>query len=109
MPEPKALADILAEVDALRGFGKPNARKTLETAWADVAGEAAAQSHPLQIRSGVLHVAVRNAGLLDELSNFRKVELLNALRERHSGLKVRDLRFKLARFRPAASEEDLGF
>lgn len=107
--EPKALADILAEVDALRGFGKTNARQRLVDAWADVAGEAASASHPMHIRAGVLHVSVRSAGLLDELNNFRKAELLDALRERHAGLKLRGLRFRLARFEAKASDEDLGF
>ena len=109
MREPKPLADILSEVDALRGFRKTNARQTMVDAWADVAGEAAAGSHPAQIKAGVMIVSVRTAALLDELSNFRKAELLAALRERHPGLKLRGLKFKLTRFEAQEADEDLGF
>ena len=109
MHEPKALADILREVDALRGYDKKNSRQRLAEAWRDVAGEAAAASHPTMVKSGVLHVAVRNAAVLDELANFRREAILAALRERHAGLKLRGLKFNLVRFEAAESDEDLGF
>ena len=108
--EPRSIADVLTELESLRGYNKKNSREQLREAWTDVAGEFGAQSRALQIRAGVLHVAVSNAAVLDELSNFRKNELLSKLREKQPQLRLRDLKFKLSRpQQPEIQDDDLGF
>lgn len=108
--EPRSIADVLNDLESLRGFNKTNTREQLRKAWADVAGEFASQSRALQIRAGVLHVAVSNPAVLDELSNFRKNELLSTLREKWPELRLRDLKFKLSRpQRDVMPDDDLGF
>lgn len=108
--EPRSIADVLTELEVLSGYNKKNSREQLRQAWTNVAGEFAAQSRALQVRAGVLHVAVSNPAVLDELSNFRKNELLTKLREQHPQLRLRDLKFKLSRpQRPQVQDDDLGF
>lgn len=108
--EPRSIADVLTELEALRGYNKKNSREQLREAWADVAGEFAAQSRALQVRSGVLHVAVSNPAVLDELNNFRKNALLNSLRDKHPQLRLRNVKFKLSRpQKPDVQDDELGF
>ena len=108
--EPRSIADVLTELEALRGYNKKNSREQLREAWVEVAGQFASQSRALQVRSGVLHVAVTNPAVLDELNNFRKNSLLNLLREKHPQLRLRDLKFKLSRpQQPKVQDDDLGF
>lgn len=108
--EPRSLADVLTDLEALRGYNKKNSREQLREAWSEVAGEFASQSRALQVRAGVLHVAVTNPAVLDELSNFRKNALLSKLREKHPQLRLRNLKFKLSRpERDSSVDDDLGF
>ncbi|MCA9114590.1 MAG: DUF721 domain-containing protein [Planctomycetaceae bacterium] len=93
---PSPLGKALAELIALRGFARTGARNELKTAWQSVAGERiSARTRVLSLNRGVLQVGVFNSAMLGELTSFHRTELLDTLREKHAGLKIRDLKFRL--------------
>jgi predicted nucleic acid-binding Zn ribbon protein len=94
-PGPENLADILGKLFAARGWGRRSARQQLEAAWAEAAGPAiVADARVLAVRRGVLEVEVRTAVLLQELAQFHKRRLLEAVRKRMPGTTVTDLKFR---------------
>ncbi len=93
---PQSLSQALSELIALRGYARVQGAAQLQSAWADVAGATIArQTRAVAIRRGVLHVSVGHAPLLSELAGFYRQELLRKIRELHSDLGIRDLKFKL--------------
>ena len=93
---PQPLSHALAELVALRGLARVGGNAQLELAWSEVAGEKlAVQTKVLGIKNGVLQIGVSNAPLLAELTSFHKSFLLQALQEQYTGVRVRDLRFRL--------------
>ena len=56
------------------------------------------------IRHGVLAITVAHPALLEELSAFRKPELLAALREKVPGLNLLDVRFRVGPVEPDPAE-----
>lgn len=96
MPGPEPLANALAELIAKRGFARVRSRGQLQETWREVAGERIAKhTKAVEIRRGVLHVAVANAPMLSELVSFHREELLEVLDGEHSQLRIKDLKFKL--------------
>jgi predicted nucleic acid-binding Zn ribbon protein len=94
---PENLADILGRLFTSRGWGRKNDRLRLESAWATAAGaELLKDTHVLGIRRGVLEVAVRNAVLMSELTQFHKRGLLTKLRAAMPGVTLTDLKFRAA-------------
>ncbi|MCI0700896.1 MAG: DUF721 domain-containing protein [Planctomycetia bacterium] len=94
---PENLADILGRMFASRGWGRKNDRLRLEAAWAEVAGpELLRDTQVLGIKRGVLEIAVRNAVLLQELTQFHKRGLLTKLRVALPGVTLTDLKFRAA-------------
>jgi hypothetical protein len=94
---PENLSDILGRLFTSRGWGRKNDRIRLETAWAAAAGEALLKDTAvLALKRGVLEVAVRNATLLSELTNFHKRGLLAKLRAAMPGVTLTDLKFRAA-------------
>ncbi len=94
---PESLGDILGRLFTSRGWGRKQDRLRLELAWADAAGpELAKDTRVGGIRRGVLEVDVRNAVLLQELTQFHKRPLLARLRPKLPGLTVADLKFRAA-------------
>ena len=94
---PENLADILGRLFTSRGWGRKNDRLRLESAWAGVAGEQLLKDTAvLGMKRGVLEVAVRNATLLAELTNFHKRGLLAKLRAAMPGVTLTDLKFRAA-------------
>lgn len=92
---PEALGDILARVFIARGWGRRQERLRLEEAWAEAVGPAAAPHTRLSgVRRGVFEVAVNDGVLLQELAQFQKRRLLEALRVRLPGRTIADLRFR---------------
>jgi predicted nucleic acid-binding Zn ribbon protein len=92
---PTNLADVLGPLFAARGWGRKSERVRLEGAWAEAAGPAAAaESRVVALRRGVLEVEVRAGVLLQELAQFRKRELLAALRLLLTNVPVTDLKFR---------------
>jgi predicted nucleic acid-binding Zn ribbon protein len=94
---PENLADILGRLFTSRGWGRKNDRLRLESAWASAAGvELVKDTQVLGIKRGVLEVAVRNAVLLQELTQFHKRGLLTKLRAALPGVTLTDLKFRAA-------------
>jgi predicted nucleic acid-binding Zn ribbon protein len=91
------LADILGRLFTSRGWGRKNDRLRLEAAWAAAAGaELLKDTQVLAVKRGVLEVAVRNAVLLQELTQFHKRGLLTKLRAAMPGVTLTDLKFRAA-------------
>lgn len=94
---PEKLADVLGRLFTSRGWGRKNDRLRLESAWAAAAGEALLKDTAvLGMKRGVLEVAVRNAVLLQELTQFHKRGLLTKLRAAMPGVTLTDLKFRAA-------------
>lgn len=94
---PENLSDILGRLFTSRGWGRKNDRLRLESAWATAAGEALMKDTAvLGMKRGVLEVAVRNATLMSELTNFHKRGLLTKLRAVMPGVTLTDLKFRAA-------------
>ena len=94
---PENLADILGRLFTSRGWGRKNDRLRLESAWATAAGaELLKDTQVLGIKRGVLEVAVRNAVLMSELTQFHKRGLLTKLRTTMPGVTLTDLKFRAA-------------
>lgn len=94
--DPQPLSVALAELIALRGFAHVRGDDELRSAWKSAAGEElAGQTRPLQVKRGVLTVAVSSAPLLNELVSFRSAELLGRLKQQCPHLNVKSLKFRL--------------
>lgn len=92
---PENLSDILGRLFAARGWGRKSARAQLETVWAEAAGpELIADTRVLVVRRGVLEIEVRTGVLMQELAQFHKRRLLEAVRKRLTGTTVTDLKFR---------------
>ncbi|AMV30244.1 hypothetical protein VT84_37980 [Gemmata sp. SH-PL17] len=94
---PENIADILGKLFTSRGWGRKNDRLRLESAWSTAAGnELLKDTQVLGMRRGVLEIAVRNAVLLSELTQFHKRGLLTRLRTAMPGVTLTDLKFRAA-------------
>ena len=94
---PERIADILGRLFASRGWGRKNDRLRLESAWAEAVGpELLKDTRVGGIRRGVLEVEVRNAILIQELTQFHKRGLLVKLRAAMPGVTLTDLKFRAA-------------
>ena len=99
MPEgdrgPEKLADVLGRLFTSRGWGRKSDRLRLEAAWTDAAGEQLVKdTRLLGLKRGVMEVEVRNAVLLQELTQFHKRGLLAKLRKSLTGVTLTDLKFR---------------
>lgn len=93
---PKALGDILGELFAARGYGRLRAVTELEVAWNSAVGEPACRQTQLGgVRRGVLNITVSHPSLLEELSAFRKPQLLAALRREVPTAVIHDIKFRV--------------
>ena len=93
---PENLGDILGRLFTSRGWGRKNDRVRLETALKTAAAEFLADTSVLGLKRGVLEIAVRNAVLLQELTQFHKRGLLTKLRAALPGVTLTDLKFRAA-------------
>jgi predicted nucleic acid-binding Zn ribbon protein len=92
---PEPIGEILSRLFAARGWGRQQERLRLERAWTEAAGpEFAPKTRVAGLRRGVLEIEVRGAVLLQELPQFHKRRLLEALRQLLTGLRITDLRFR---------------
>ena len=92
---PENLADILGRLFTSRGWGRKNDRLRLESAWAEAAGAALLpDTRVMVIRRGVLEVEVKNAVLIQELTQFHKRGLLTRLRQLLPGVTLTDLKVR---------------
>ncbi|HXT59680.1 MAG TPA: DUF721 domain-containing protein [Pirellulales bacterium] len=91
---PKAMADVLAELMARRGYARQQASADYSAAWREAAGELIANHTRVGgVRRGALEVIVANSVLLQELT-FQKPSILTQLgrllpQERIGNLKFR--------------------
>jgi predicted nucleic acid-binding Zn ribbon protein len=92
---PEKIGEILSRLFAARGWGRKQDRLRLERAWAEAVGP---QFSPLTrvggLRRNVLEVEVKTAVLMQELAQFHKRRLLEALRAALAGVTIADLRFR---------------
>jgi len=92
---PENLADILGRLFTSRGWGRKNDRLRLEGAWAEAVGPALVRDTRVNgLRRGVLEVEVKNAVLVQELTQFHKRGLLGKLRPLLPGVTLTDLKFR---------------
>ena len=95
-PGIQPIGDILSELIARRGLARLREQEQLENAWREVAGEPiASHSRVGSVRRGVLEVYVANSVLLQELTSFRKQELLEKLQLSLESETIQDLRFRM--------------
>jgi predicted nucleic acid-binding Zn ribbon protein len=95
LPGPQAIADVLGQLMARRGYARIQAANDLGQAWATAVGEAlAAASLPGNLRRGVLNVIVANSAALQELT-FIKRTLIKELKRLAPDQKIRDVRFRI--------------
>ena len=63
--------------------------------WPEIVGEEiASATRPVRLASGVLTVEVASAPLLQELSTYRRLEILEAMRALPEFRTIRDIRFR---------------
>jgi predicted nucleic acid-binding Zn ribbon protein len=94
-PDSEPLREILARLFTARGWGRRQARLHLERAWtAAVRPEHAAQTRVLGLRRDILEVEVNGAVLMQELAHFHKRRLLEVLRDKLPGYRIKELRFR---------------
>src|SRR3954471_2462464 len=92
---PENIADILGRLFTSRGWGRKNDRLRLEGAWAEAAGPQLMKDTRVGgLRRGVLEVEVKNAVLIQELTQFHKRGLLGQLRKLLPGVTLTDLKFR---------------
>ncbi len=94
-PGTESLGEILARMIAARGWGRRQARRHLEHAWAMALGpEHLEHTRVLGLRRSVLEVEVNSPVLLQELASYHKRQLLAKLREGLPNHTLTDVRFK---------------
>ena len=91
---PQLLGNILAELFAVRGWGRRQERSRLESAWNAVVGAQATQTKIGRLVRGLLEVQVSNGVLLQELAGFHKRRLLEQLRGQLPDVTIHDIRFR---------------
>ena len=91
----ESVADILRASPAMRQLREFARQKELLTQWEKVVGSSLAeQARALRYRNGKLQVAVQSAPLLQELSTFRKSQLLKDLKQCEGFTGLVDIVFK---------------
>lgn len=92
---PKAIADVLSELMARRGYARVQAQDALAEAWVKVVGEELARSTRVGgRRRGVLEIIVAHSTLVQELA-FQKAAILQKLDKQIPEETIRDLRFRV--------------
>src|ERR1700730_12653182 len=97
---PETLKEILARLFTAKGWGRRQGRLHLEKAWAAALAAVAmgpentAHTRVAGMQRGILEVEVNSGVLLQELAQFHKRRLLEALRCQLPGTTVADLRFR---------------
>jgi hypothetical protein len=93
---PRALADVLSLLQALRGHGRTFGTRQLTELWRRIAGpEISERTKVIGLKNGTLQVGVGTAALLGELTSFHQRRLLAALRSDPEGQRIKKLKFQL--------------
>jgi len=93
------VGDVLRRWARRSGALGSSDRQRVWAAWQRAAGPDAAHTALEGMRKGVLWFTVDSSAVLQELSSFRKEELLEALRREVKTYFVRDVRFRLEKHR----------
>jgi predicted nucleic acid-binding Zn ribbon protein len=94
----KPIGELLSQLMARRGYAHVRVAQEWVEIWRRVAGELAQRSRPGPYRGGVLEVVVEDSATHQELE-FRKQQLISAVREMGVGFQIRNLRFKVGEVR----------
>ncbi|MBL8850829.1 MAG: DUF721 domain-containing protein [Planctomycetaceae bacterium] len=93
---PRALAEILSQLNVLRGHGRSQGNRQLAELWERIAGpEISGRTKVIGLRNGALVVGVSSTALLGELTSFHSHQLLEALRGDSEGRRIKGLKFQL--------------
>lgn len=93
---PRPIGEAISELIRSRGLARRNSDRQLAEIWSEVAGDRIASATRIEgLKRGVLHVAVANAAMLNELVSFHRHNLLKSLKAQDEKLKVRDIKFRL--------------
>jgi predicted nucleic acid-binding Zn ribbon protein len=90
----KPIGELVSRLMARRGYAHVRVAQEWVAVWRRVAGELAQRSRPGQYRGGVLEIVVQDSATHQELE-FRKQQLISAVRELGAGFQIRNLRFKV--------------
>ena len=92
---PEALKEVLSRLFTARGWGRRQGRLAPGKGVGSRGGTGSGWTNARRrLRRGILEVEVNNGILLQELAQFQKRRLLEALRARLAGITITDLRFK---------------
>lgn len=92
---PRRISEVVSELIARRGYGRVQARTSLEEAWRTAAGPAlASQTRVGAVRRKALEIVVAHSTLVQELT-FQKHNLLRELAKVLPDETIADLRFKV--------------
>lgn len=91
---PENIGDILGRLFMARGWGRKNDRMRLETAWTEAASEFVKDTRLMGMKRGVMEIEVRNAVLIQELTQYHKRGLLGRLRKSLPGVTLTDIKFR---------------
>ncbi len=92
---PVPIGNIVADVLARRGLGRPQATIQLEEIWSEVVGDAIApMTHCGKIHRQQLNVIVNNSTIMQELT-FRKQEIIQKLNKKTPDHLIKDIRFRV--------------
>jgi len=98
------LGDVLAELASRRGFARVRSVDELEAAWREAAGPVIARYSRVgrRTRTRVLHVAVANSSIVQEIS-LQKEQILLELNRRLTGEPIHDLRTRVVKLDAASA------
>ena len=92
---PKRIGDIMAQIQARRGFAQIQVAGEIAEAWREVAGGMlASRSRVGPLRRGVLEIIVESSAILQEMT-FQKNDLAARIASRWPDLAIRQLRFRI--------------
>lgn len=95
--DPEKVSDILKRLLAQPKFKQKNKVQKFRKIWIETVGEELSQyTRVLSFQNGILRIEVENSSILQELSTFRKEEILEALQKESSD--IIDLKFLLGAF-----------
>jgi predicted nucleic acid-binding Zn ribbon protein len=93
--QPKAVADVLAQLVQRKGYAQIRSARAGAEAWRAAAGERfAAVTEMGQVRRGVLEVTAANSLVVQELT-FEKERLLAAMQQALPDAGIKHLRFRV--------------
>ena len=91
---PLRVSSVMRQLVRTRGITEESAKAHLDQMWKQTAGERIAKvSWVRKLREGVLEVAVRNGGILEELTCYLKHDLLTELQQKYPDQKISSLKF----------------